>query len=315
MKRQCLGQDELDHIGKNVTALVERALQEVEQASDQTLSDQEQMLWIDGSRIVFRRRPDMSIPRAVENVIFDKASAPGLQQAKLVSKQPMCSHMGDADSCKDGDAGAVKNNVFNRSRYISIARINGVSCMQPALLATVRSDKILRTFFELLGTSDLEHLISQVHPKLPGDGIGFPKHRDIQFRKSFDPDWQDVLGNGSYAVCFIPIDPMTQENGGLWVDKNNYPEMQGLEEERVWVDAEPGDILFMHPYLYHGSGPNLSQGSRRALLTGFCAFGANHKQYPGADVNVHLTLLEDGTIAAQPAPWSATSSIKSDPNH
>ena len=58
-----------------------------------------------------------NIPCAVENVTFDKASAPGLQQAKPVSSPPMCLHMGDADSCKDGDAGSVKSNVFNRARY------------------------------------------------------------------------------------------------------------------------------------------------------------------------------------------------------
>ena len=57
------------------------------------------------------------IPSSVENFIFDKASASGLQQAEPMSKQPMCKHMGDADSCKDGDAGAVKSEVFNRTWY------------------------------------------------------------------------------------------------------------------------------------------------------------------------------------------------------
>ena len=61
--------------------------------------------------------PEHIIPSSVENFPFDKARAPGLQQAKPVSKQPMCNHMGDADSCKDGDAGAVKSEVFNRTRY------------------------------------------------------------------------------------------------------------------------------------------------------------------------------------------------------
>lgn len=62
---------------------------------------------------------------------------------------------------------------------------------------------------ELLGTNDLEHLICQVHPKLPGDGVSYPAHKDIQFRRQFDPDWQDILGNGSYAICIIPVDPMS----------------------------------------------------------------------------------------------------------
>lgn len=197
--------------------------------------------------------------------------------------------------------------IFKRpsTTSLSIARINGVGGMQPTLLDIGRSEKMIRTFFELLGTSDLEHIIFQVHPKIPGDGIAFPRHRDVQFRKAYDPDWQDILGNGSYAICIIPIDPMTQENGGLWIDKNNYPEPQDLEEERIWIEANPGDLLFMHPYLFHGSGPNLSpSASRKTLLTGFCAFGANHKAYPGAAINTRISLKEDDTIEMKNSPWS-----------
>ena len=40
-----------------------------------------------------------------------------------MSKQPMRGHMGDADSCKDGDAGAVKSEVFNRFRYKECAQL------------------------------------------------------------------------------------------------------------------------------------------------------------------------------------------------
>ncbi|MES2199040.1 MAG: phytanoyl-CoA dioxygenase family protein [Chlamydiota bacterium] len=258
VKRQCLSREEISFLNENVTMAVDRALREIWHSDNQSFSDQDQVLYSDGSKIVFKRPSQQSI---------------------------------------------------------SLARINGVTGMQPALLNVVRSPKMLHTFFELLNTSDLEHLISQVHPKMPGDGIAFPKHRDIQFRKTFDPDWQDVLGNGSYAICIILVDAMSQENGGLWIDRNNYPEPQEKEEDLVWIDAKPGDFLFMHPYLFHGSGPNLSQtASRKTLLTGFAAFGANHKSYPGADVNVHLTLMEDGTIVAEPSPWQKISSAL-DANH
>jgi hypothetical protein len=253
LKRQVLSREEMGLLKEEITAAVDRALAEIRQSQDLTFSEEDQMLYIDGSRVVCRRRPDQTV---------------------------------------------------------SIARINGCGGMQPSLLTTLRSDKMVRTFFELLGTADLEHLISQIHPKLPGDGIAFPRHRDIQFRKSFDPDWEDILGNGSYAICILPIEPMTPENGGMWVDRNNYPEPQGLEEDLVWIYAEPGDLLFMHPHLFHGSGPNNSPtDSRKTLLTGFCAFGANHKAYPGAFVNTRLTLIEDGSIAITPAPWSQSSSV------
>jgi len=247
LKSKALDPVEMDRLNENITDMIDRALDQIQKTQDSVSPEEEQFIYIGGSRVVFKRRADQSI---------------------------------------------------------SIARINGCSGMQPALLETARSKKMVHTFFELLGTSDLEHLICQVHPKLPGDQIAFKRHRDIEFRKSFDPDWQDVLGNGSYAICIIPIDAMTPENGGLWVDRNNYPEPQGLEEDLIWIHAEPGDLLFMHPYLYHGSGPNLSPtSSRKTLLTGFCAFGANHRSYPGADVNRHLTLQESQEIMMTMSPW------------
>jgi hypothetical protein len=258
LKKNCLSPKECEELNKDVTDVIVKALEKIEQSNTFSLTKEGQMDYVDGSRIVYNQHSDQST---------------------------------------------------------SISRINGVCGMQPSLLNTLRSEKMIHTFFELLNTTDLEHLIAQLHPKIPGDGVAFPKHRDIQYRKAFDPDWQDVQGNGSYAICIIPIDAMNQENGGIWVDRNNYPDLQEAEEDRAWVDAEPGDLLFMHPYLSHGSGPNLSKTSRRTLLTGFCAYGANHKTYPGAHVNVHVKLMENGSVAYFPLAWNQTAPNKTEPNH
>jgi len=102
----------------------------------------------------------------------------------------------------------------------------------------------------------------------------------------------------------MPIDAMNKDNGGLWIDKNNYPEDQGMEEDLDWIDAGPGDLLFMHPHLFHGSGPNMNPTKgRKTLLTGYCAYGANSKPYPGANVSMKVTRGEDGEIVVEPAPW------------
>lgn len=259
LKPQCFNQTEMKQLNEDITTVINRAMEEILYSKDLNFSDDDQIIYIDGTRVIFKKRLDLSI---------------------------------------------------------FIARINGCGGMQPTLLETMRSEKMLRTFFELLGTDDLEHIISQIHPKLSGDGIAYPKHRDMQFRKSFDPEWQDILANGSYAICIIPIDRMTPENGGLWIDRNNYPEPQGLEEDLVWLYAEPGDLLFMHPHLYHGSGPNLDpNSSRKTLLTGFCAFGANHKPYPGAYVNMRFTLTEEGEISMSTSSWKQDSFLGSGVGH
>lgn len=194
---------------------------------------------------------------------------------------------------------------LNGARIVSkknaILRINGCAPLAD-LTPFLASDRLISAFCDLLGTNDLEHIIAQIHPKMPYDGVSFAGHCDLQFRKMFDPNWQDILGNGSYAICIIPVDRMNEQNGGLWVQLKNSDPLS-LRCAHTWLALEPGDILFMHPELYHGSGPNNSPFPRRTLLTGFCAFGANHCPYPGAGVSVHFTRHPSGEITSAPAPW------------
>ena len=197
----------------------------------------------------------------------------------------------------------------NHDNKTSIVRINGVHGMQPSLLNVLRSDKMVLTFMKLLNCNKIEHIISQLHPKLPYDGVQYEKHRDIQFRKSFDPNWKDVLGNGSYCICIIPIDPMNADNGGLYIDENNYTieyqETATGSEQLRWLDLEPGDMLFMHPHLWHGSLCNTSNSNRRTLLTGYCAYGANSRPYPGVDMNRVISRDPvSNVLTYEDAPWA-----------
>lgn len=190
----------------------------------------------------------------------------------------------------------------NNNGKIAIKRVVGCGSIEPAFHRVLCSDKMIDTFFNILGSNQIEQLICQFHAKLPGDGVSFVKHRDIRYRKQFDPDWEDVGGNGSYAVCILAIDPMSDRNGGLIIDKKSFPENSMNESEIVSVTMEPGDMLFMHPELLHWSEANTSLFSRRALLTGFCIYGANHRNYPGDCTNDVITKDED-EIEIEPAPW------------
>jgi len=48
---------------------------------------------------------------------------------------------------------------LNEQGSVAIARMNGVLGVEPQLESTVRSNKMLQTFFSLLGTNTLEHII------------------------------------------------------------------------------------------------------------------------------------------------------------
>lgn len=37
------------------------------------------------------------------------------------------------------------------------------------------------------------------------------------------------------------------------------------DAKRIWLDMEPGDTVFFHPLLIHGSGANTTKGYRKAI--------------------------------------------------
>lgn len=196
------------------------------------------------------------------------------------------------------------------SNKMSILRVVGCGGLEPNVLTTLRSHQMAMTFFDLLGCNELEHIICSFHPKEPNDGVTFVKHRDIQYRKQFDPNWQDILGNGSYAICILAIDAMSSANGGLYIDKSTFPPSDKktengestLPENIEALTMEPGDLLFMHPEILHWSDANESEVNRRTLLTGFCAWRANHKTYPGTAVNIRLT-RNGNLVEYEPSNW------------
>lgn len=196
----------------------------------------------------------------------------------------------------------------------SISRVVGCGSMEPELLKILRSEKMVDTFFQLLGCEQIEHMICQFHPKEPNDGIFYRPHRDIENRQLYDENWKDVNGKGSCAVAIIAIDPMSRNNGGLWVDSEEFKRSQGdfqklagipsaEDQQQMFLEMDPGDLLFLHPLILHGSGPNTGAISRRTLLSGFCVMGANQKKYPGECVNDVLSKNSNDGFRTEPAPW------------
>ncbi len=177
-----------------------------------------------------------------------------------------------------------------------IHRIVWAGAAEPELLALGRQQKLLVPVGQLLGSATADHLINQLHYKLPNDGVKFDWHQDIKNRRTFDAQWQDLNQKGSFVQTIIAIDPMTAENGAIfYVPKSHFAGDLFLDkitdrdelkrvaklEQAVPLLLNPGDVIFMHPYLVHGSEPNESKESRRIFINGFSYPGANKQPYPG----------------------------------
>jgi len=179
---------------------------------------------------------------------------------------------------------------------VQIHRIVWAGAAQPKLLELARQKKLLSPVSQLLESSEACHLINQLHYKLPHDEVSFDWHQDVKNRRTFDPNWQDLNKTGSFVQVIIAIDSMTSANGGIfYVPKSHLNGDLFLEQitdtaklqavakldNAIALQLNPGDVIFMDPYLIHGSKANISDKPRRIFINGFAYPGANKKPYPG----------------------------------
>eukprot|EP00696_Hemimastix_kukwesjijk_P003652 gnl/Hemi2/14467_TR4909_c0_g1_i1.p1 gnl/Hemi2/14467_TR4909_c0_g1~~gnl/Hemi2/14467_TR4909_c0_g1_i1.p1 ORF type:complete len:348 (-),score=84.17 gnl/Hemi2/14467_TR4909_c0_g1_i1:192-1235(-) len=154
-------------------------------------------------------------------------------------------------------------------------------CQDPHILRVVRG--IIGPNFRSVHTM----LIN----KPPDVGVGssrHPPHQDLWYFP-FRPADQIV-------AAWTAMQTINQENGCLCVEpgthrrdllyKHEYPSdgivnkayhgIQGMSSEAsamnmLHVDMDPGDTIFFHPLLIHGSGRNNSQGYRKAISCHFAS--------------------------------------------
>ena len=180
----------------------------------------------------------------------------------------------------------------------AIKRIVWVGSAYPGLLDVGSDEALLTPVRQLLKETTLDHLINQLHPKLPGDGVEFVFHRDIENRRSYDAQWAGkAMHNGGFVQTLLAIDPVNQANGGIEVYPGSHGSSDALKGNKdqeacrrmleknygapVFPSLQSGDVLFFHPNVAHRSLPNISGDSRRVLINGYTAQNANHKSYPG----------------------------------
>ena len=181
-----------------------------------------------------------------------------------------------------------------------IKRVLWAGAAEPELLSYGRDRRLTSIVAELLGANEADHLINQVHFKLPNDGVDdYDWHQDATHRRYGTPEWNLSAAPRSHAYIqtLMAIHPHTVENGPLLVIPGRYGPQQILkgaddkpqlpppwtEQDAVPVLLSPGDVAFFHEYLLHKSHPNTSSSPRYTLINGFAYPGVNGRKYPGAD--------------------------------
>lgn len=210
---------------------------------------------------------------------------------------------------------------------VVVQRVVWAGGAEPDLLELGRDPRLVETALALLGTTSCAHLLNQAHFKMPGDGVSFDWHQDIQHRDKGGDTWRDVTGDGSFVQSILLLDPMTPDNGPLQflpddavvLDERGrlslphddysappiHPGVAGAtllptasstvddqpafdRTKAVTIEGAPGDVLFFGPWSVHGSLPNRSTTPRRVLINGYAAPGANGRVYPGAGLGQPL---------------------------
>jgi phytanoyl-CoA hydroxylase len=195
---------------------------------------------------------------------------------------------------------AIANGEIERSffmtvmRDITLAKQKGVSGEKfivklndfhndPVLWEYIRSEKMLRIVSGIIGDGGLTAIHNMLINKPPDVGVGssrHPLHQDLWYfphrpSERIVATWTAMQDIDEKNGCLV-VDPGTHK-GELFM--HEYPKdgvvnkayhgIQGKTEadmkNLIPLIMEPGDTVFFHPLLHHGSGRNNTTGYRKAI--------------------------------------------------
>lgn len=146
----------------------------------------------------------------------------------------------------------------------------------------VEHQNLLAVANDLIG-KELYSLVTNVFNKPPEVDGRHPLHQDLRYFRMRPPE--------KIVAAWTAISPCTRDNGCLAVvpkshllgaldhqlpdwDFVNYA-FYGVKDTnrltRVHIEMEPGDTVFFHPLLVHGSGRNLTSECRRSISTHYAS--------------------------------------------
>lgn len=175
----------------------------------------------------------------------------------------------------------MKDVAFSKGRAQPKSALHAVNKIlsfeaDPVLWPFALDVRLLERVRELVGP-DLMTLSTNVFNKPPGVDGRHPLHQDLRYFSLRPAD--------GIVATWTAIQPCERENGCLAVipgshrgdlaehgspdwDQVNFGffAAKGVDvDARVHLEMSPGDTLFFHPLLVHGSGRNRSAGFRRAI--------------------------------------------------
>ncbi|MCY4130446.1 MAG: phytanoyl-CoA dioxygenase family protein [Gammaproteobacteria bacterium] len=152
----------------------------------------------------------------------------------------------------------------------------------PGFYSYVENEKLVAVANDLIG-KQLYSLVTNVFNKPPEVDGRHPLHQDLRYFRMRPPE--------KIVAAWTAISPCTRDNGCLAVVPKSHhlgsldhrlPDWDfvnfafyGVEDtsglERVHIEMEPGDTVFFHPLLVHGSGRNLTNECRRSISTHYAS--------------------------------------------
>ncbi|MDB6121864.1 MAG: Phytanoyl-CoA dioxygenase family protein [Pedosphaera sp.] len=201
--------------------------------------------------------------------LFDREEADTLRQTAKAD----AAFKKNAYDLKDGEGGATKLVLWNKvgeDVYGTVAR----------------SPRIVDAMEQLLG-DEVYHYHSKMSIKEPLTGGAWSWHQDYGYWYMNGCLYPDM------ASAFIAVDPNTKENGCLQVLKGSHKmgrvehgkfgDQTGADPERVenalkimdlvYVEMNPGDVLFFHSNTLHRSDQNKSPYPRWSMI---CCYNTRH---------------------------------------
>ena len=188
------------------------------------------------------------------------------------------------------DVMVAKGAVAPRARAAGVAKIQDFH-HDPVLFEGYARNPKLLAWVEAFVGPDVKSIHNMLINKPPGVDGRHPLHQDLLYFPFRPADkivatWTALETCTRENGCLVAVpgthkgELLEHENPGWEYVNFLYVGAKGVgaHPDRVHLEMEPGDTLFFHPLLLHGSGRNRTDGYRRAISAHFASSTCQYLQ-------------------------------------